>query len=101
MLLVAASPGAWVSYDHTVLRRRAGFSGLRYLSDIQALSRINKSEGPQVAFTLPRFCYNVTRDASQQCSTDLVRRCLGRSWALSMRYCAAGCGHLGTCCKKQ
>eukprot|EP00198_Chlamydomonas_reinhardtii_P005712 XP_001695048.1 predicted protein [Chlamydomonas reinhardtii] len=72
MLLVAASPGAWVSYDHTVLRRRAGFSGLRYLSDIQALSRINKSEGPQVAFTLPRFCYNVTRDASQQCSTDLV-----------------------------
>ncbi|KAG2437375.1 hypothetical protein HXX76_006027 [Chlamydomonas incerta] len=72
MLLVAASPGARVSYDHTVLRRRAGFSGLRYLADIQALPRANKSQGPQVAFSLPRFCYNVTRDALQQCSTDLV-----------------------------
>ncbi|KAG2453124.1 hypothetical protein HYH02_002454 [Chlamydomonas schloesseri] len=72
MLIVAASPGARVTYDHTVLRRRAGFSGLRYLADIQALARANVSEGPQVAFSLPRFCYNVTREASQQCASDLV-----------------------------
>lgn len=72
MLLVSASPGGRVVFDHVVQRRMASFGGKRALDDIYQLPRLEGFVGNQTAFFLPRFCYNSSRDGGSHCSTDLV-----------------------------
>ncbi|EFJ42662.1 hypothetical protein VOLCADRAFT_119333 [Volvox carteri f. nagariensis] len=81
MLIVGASPGGRVIFQHVVQRRLAGFGGKQTLDELLQLPRLNQTTGSpngssddhQIAFFLPRFCYNSTRDgAGPPCSTNLV-----------------------------
>ncbi|KAG2488918.1 hypothetical protein HYH03_012541 [Edaphochlamys debaryana] len=97
MLIIDASPDGVVWFDNAVLRRRAGFPATRYLQDINAMPRPDGSNQSQVAFALPKFCYNATAEPQGRCSQDVVymvdvNAMLAAAWA---PFLAPGVGPLG------
>ncbi|GFR47604.1 hypothetical protein Agub_g9339 [Astrephomene gubernaculifera] len=76
MLMLGASPGAHVVFDHVVQRRRVGLDAVTNLKEMLVWPRLADEKEPtatnQTAFYLPVFCYNASSNGFAQACTQGV-----------------------------